>query len=95
MCGYRDVRYVIGFLLQFWFFITPVIYPASIVTSHWKRAVLGVNPMSGVVEGFRWSLYGRPIPGPMMGVSAITILVLLVTGLYYFRRVEKTFADVV
>jgi lipopolysaccharide transport system permease protein len=92
---YRDVRYIINFLLQFWFFITPVIYPASIVTSRWKRALLGLNPMSGVVEGFRWSLYGRPTPGPMAAVSVVTILALLVGGLFYFRLVEKTFADVV
>lgn len=92
---YRDVRYIIGFLVQFWFFITPVIYPSSIVTSHWKRALLGVNPMSGVVEGFRWSLYGRPTPGPMAAVSVVTILALFVGGLFYFRRIEKTFADVV
>ncbi|HXT86845.1 MAG TPA: ABC transporter permease [Verrucomicrobiae bacterium] len=92
---YRDVRYVINFMVQFWFFITPVIYPSSIVKTHWKQILLGVNPMSGVVEGFRWCLFGRPAPGPMTAVSVATILVLLVGGLFYFRRMEKTFADVV
>lgn len=92
---YRDVRYVINFMVQFWFFITPVIYPSSIVKTHWKQILLGVNPMSGVVEGFRWCLFGKPAPGPMTAVSVATILVLLVGGLFYFRRMEKTFADVV
>jgi len=92
---YRDVRYVINFMVQFWFFITPVIYPSSIVKAHWKQILLGVNPMSGVVEGFRWCLFGKPAPGPMTAVSVATIFVLLVGGLFYFRRMEKTFADVV
>jgi lipopolysaccharide transport system permease protein len=92
---YRDVRYVINFMIQFWFFITPVIYPSSIVKTHWKKILLGVNPMSGVVEGFRWCLFGKPAPGIMTAVSVATILVLLVGGLFYFRRMEKTFADVV
>lgn len=92
---YRDVRYVITFMIQFWFFITPVIYPSSIVKTHWKRILLGVNPMSGVVEGFRWCLFGTPKPSIMTAVSVATILVLLVGGLFYFRRMEKTFADIV
>jgi lipopolysaccharide transport system permease protein len=92
---YRDVHYIISFLMQFWFFITPVIYPASIVTARWKKAVLGLNPMSGVVEGFRWAVYGRPTPGLMTVVSLVTVLAVLVGGLFYFRRIEKTFADVV
>lgn len=92
---YRDVRYVLNFMVQFWFFITPVIYPSSIVKTHWKQILLGVNPMSGVVEGFRWCLFGKPAPGPMTAISVATILVLLVGGLFYFRRMEKTFADVV
>ena len=92
---YRDVRYVINFIMQFWFFITPVIYPSSIVKTHWKQILLGVNPMSGVVEGFRWCLFGKPAPGHMTAVSVATIAALLVGGLFYFRRLEKTFADVV
>ena len=92
---YRDVRYAINFVVQFWFFVTPVIYPSSIVKVHWKRIILGINPMSGVVEGFRWCLFGRPAPGPMTAVSVIAIFLLLIGGLYYFRRMEKTFADFV
>jgi lipopolysaccharide transport system permease protein len=92
---YRDVRYVLGFLVQFWLFATPVIYPASMVKTHWRRIVLGINPMSGVVEGFRWTMYGKPAPGPMTLVSVITIFALLIGGLFYFRRMEKTFADLI
>jgi lipopolysaccharide transport system permease protein len=92
---YRDVRYVLGFLVQFWLFATPVIYPASMVKTHWRRIVLGINPMSGVVEGFRWAMYGKPAPGPMTLVSVITIFILLIGGLFYFRRMEKTFADLI
>ena len=89
---FRDVQYVIPFLVQFWLFVTPVIYPSSSVSGY-KRFLLGLNPMSGVVEGFRWCLIGKPTPGPILVVSAACTLVLLVTGLLYFRRVERTFAD--
>jgi lipopolysaccharide transport system permease protein len=92
---YRDVRYVLTFVVQFWFFATPVIYPASILKKHWERVLVALNPMSGVVEGFRWTLFGRSAPGFMIGISVIAILVLLVGGLFYFRRMEKTFADFV
>jgi len=92
---YRDVRYVIPFLVQSWFFISLVIYPSSMVTKRWKRALLGMNPMSGVIEGFRWCMFGKPAPGPMLLVSVATIGVLLIGGFYYFRRMEKTFADLV
>ena len=92
---YRDVRYTIPFLTQFWLFATPVAYPASLVPEPW-RAVFGLNPMAGVVEGFRWALLGTAhAPGPMLAVSGAVVLALLVGGLYYFRRMEKTFADVV
>jgi lipopolysaccharide transport system permease protein len=92
---YRDIRYVIPFLIQFWLFATPVAYPSSIVPEPW-RAVYGLNPMAGVVEGFRWSLLGQTSsPGPLLVVSIITTLLLLASGLYYYRRVEKTFADVI
>lgn len=92
---YRDVRYVLTFVVQFWFFATPVIYPASILKKHWERVVVALNPMSGVVEGFRWTLFGRSTPGFMIAVSVVAILLLLVGGLFYFRRMEKTFADFV
>lgn len=92
---YRDVQYAIPFLQQFWLFATPVAYPSSLVPERW-RAVLGLNPMAGVVEGFRWALLGKaPPPGPLMAVSVAVVVVLLIGGLYYFRRMEKTFADVV
>jgi len=92
---YRDVRYVITFIVQFWFFVTPVIYPSSILKKHWEKIIVALNPMSGVVEGFRWCLFGKPAPSIMTAVSVATILVLLVGGLFYFRRMEKTFADIV
>jgi lipopolysaccharide transport system permease protein len=92
---YRDVRYTIPFLTQIWFFGTPAVYPASLLPEHW-RFVLGLNPLAGVVEGFRWGLLGGTrAPGPLLGVSVVVTAVLVITGLYYFRRMEKTFADVV
>jgi lipopolysaccharide transport system permease protein len=92
---YRDVRYVIPFLTQFWFWATPVAIPSTMIDAGWKRTVYGINPMSGVVEGFRWCMTGKPAPGPMLGVSCITITALLITGTFYFRRMEKSFADLV
>ncbi len=92
---YRDVRYTIPFLAQFWMFATPVAYPSSIVPEPW-RTLFGLNPMAGVVEGFRWALLGRSTgSGPLLIVSVLAVLVLLVAGLRYFRKTEATFADVV
>lgn len=92
---YRDVRYMIPFITQFWFFMSPVAYPSSLVPQKW-RLLYGLNPMAGVVEGFRWALLGKTgAPGQWMAVSVIVTLFVLVGGLYYFRRMEKTFADVV
>lgn len=92
---YRDVRYTIPFLTQFWLFATPVAYPASLVPESW-RPLLGLNPMAGVVEGFRWALLGvAHAPGPLLAVSVGVVVALLVGGLYYFRRMERTFADIV
>jgi lipopolysaccharide transport system permease protein len=92
---YRDVRYTIPFLTQFWLFATPVAYPSSLVPAKW-RVLYGLNPMVGVVEGFRWAMLGtHTAPGPMLLVSALAVAALLVTGVIYFRRVEKTFADLV
>jgi len=92
---YRDVRYVIPFLTQIWMFATPVAYPSSIVPDTW-RPLLGLNPMAGVVEGFRWALLGHEHPSfPLLGVSLVTVSVLLVGGLAYFRKTERTFADLV
>ncbi len=92
MVRYRDVRYIVPFAMQFWMFATPVAYPASLVPVKW-RLLYGLNPMTGVVEGFRWVLVGGPAPGPMILVSSLVILVLLAAGLVYFRAAEGTFAD--
>ena len=92
---FRDVQYVIPFLTQFWLFATPIAYPSSLLSEPW-RTVYSLNPMVGVVEGFRWALLGAgTAPGPMIVVSTIVAIMLLVSGLFYFRRLEKTFADVV
>jgi len=92
---YRDVRYTIPFLTQFWLFATPVAYPSTLVPERW-RALYGLNPMAGVVEGFRWALLGKSQgPGPLLAVSVGAVVVLLVGGLIYFRRMESTFADIV
>ncbi len=92
---YRDVRYTIPFLTQIWMFATPIAYPSSLVPEAW-RPFYGLNPMVGVVEGFRWALLGTATrPGAMLIVSSLAALVLLVTGVMYFRSTEKTFADVV
>ncbi len=92
---YRDVRYTIPFLTQFWLFLTPVAYPSTLVPVSW-RALYGLNPMAGVVEGFRWALLGKTEgPGALLAVSITIVVLVLVGGLYYFRRMEKTFADVV
>jgi lipopolysaccharide transport system permease protein len=92
---YRDVRYTIPFLTQFWLFATPIAYPSSMIPERW-RVLYGLNPMAGVVEGFRWALLGTGhAPGPMLAVSSLTAAAVLVTGLFYFRRMERTFADTV
>jgi lipopolysaccharide transport system permease protein len=91
---YRDVRYTINFLIQFWMFATPVAYPSSIVPERW-RVLYGLNPMAGVVDGFRWALLGKQPPGAMLAVSVAVVIAILIGGLYYFRRMEQQFADVV
>jgi lipopolysaccharide transport system permease protein len=92
---FRDVRHVMPFLTQFWMFATPVAYSSSLLGEPW-RTVYGLNPMAGVVEGFRWALLGTsPAPRPMMAVSAAAAAALLVTGAFYFRRMERRFADLV
>lgn len=92
---YRDVRYAVPFITQFWLFATPVAYPSSLLGEPW-RTVYGLNPMVGVVEGFRWALLGtNGPPGPTLLASTLAAAALLVSGAYYFRRMERTFADVV
>lgn len=92
---YRDVKYTIPFLTQFWLFVTPIAYPSSLVPEKWKL-IYGLNPMAGVVEGFRWALVGTSsLNWYVMSVSVTIVVVLLVGGLIYFRYMEKTFADIV
>jgi lipopolysaccharide transport system permease protein len=92
---YRDVKYTVPFLVQFWMYATPIVYPSSLLPEPWKT-LYGLNPMAGVVEGFRWALLGvKTPPGAMVWASAGAAVVLLVSGAYFFRRMEKTFADVV
>jgi lipopolysaccharide transport system permease protein len=93
--AYRDVQYVVPFLVQVWLFASFVIVPASSVGEPW-RTVFGINPMAGVVTGFRYALLqGTPAPGAMIGVSAAVAVLLLASGIAFFRRLERTFADVV
>lgn len=92
---FRDVKHTIPFLVQFWFFATPVVYPSSIVPAKY-RMWYGLNPMAGVVEGFRYCILGKAgHPGPMIWVSAAAVVVMLLGGLLYFRKMESTFADIV
>ena len=92
---YRDVNYLVPFLAQAWLYATPVVYPASLIPERW-RLIYGLNPMAGVVEGFRWALFGTAeAPGPLLAVSVAMVALLLVSGLFVFRRMERTFADVV
>lgn len=92
---YRDVRYTIPFLAQAWMFATPIVYPSSMIPEAW-RWLYGLNPMAGVVEGFRWALLGTNILHlPLILVSATVVVIGLVGGLYYFKRMEKMFADLV
>lgn len=92
---YRDIRYAVPFIIQIWLFATPVAYPSTLVPHAW-RTLYGLNPMAGVVEGFRWALLGADTsPGGMIAVSVAVVGVLLVGGLIFFQRVESTFADVI
>jgi lipopolysaccharide transport system permease protein len=92
---YRDVRHAVPFLTQLWLFATPIAYPSSLLLEPW-RTLYGINPMVGVVEGFRWALLGTDTAGgPMIAVSTVIAVVIFVGGAFYFRRMEKTFADVV
>ena len=92
---YRDVRYTTPYLAQFWLFVTPVAYSSSLVPAQWQT-LYAINPMVGVVEGFRWALLGKAAPpGAMLIVSVVATAILLTGGLFYFRRMEKSFADII
>lgn len=92
---YRDVRYVLPFLVQFWLFASPIAYPTSLVPEKW-RWLYGLNPLAGVIEGFRWSLtgHGDP-PSRLILISSATVLLILLSGIAYFQKMETTIADVV
>jgi lipopolysaccharide transport system permease protein len=92
---YRDVRYILPFLIQFWMFASPVAYSTSLVPEHWRWAY-GLNPMAGVIEGFRWALTGKGLaPGPLCLASGCGVALVLLGGLFYFRRMEGSIVDVV
>lgn len=92
---YRDIGYMIPYITQLWFYLTPIVYSASEVPEQWQF-FYALNPMVGVVEGFRWALLGTSdAPSPMIAVSAVIALIVFMTGMYYFRRMERTFADMV
>ena len=92
---YRDVQYVIPFLVQLWMFVSPVIYPINAIPAGPLRIAFALNPMTGVIGGFRWSLLGQQFPGGLVWVSLAVVVVLLLGGLFYFKRMERVFADVV
>ena len=93
---YRDVQYVIPFLVQLWMFVSPVIYPIDKIPEGPLRVAFSLNPMTGVIGGFRWALLGQQFPsGSYLWISSTVVVVVLVGGLFYFKRMERTFADVV
>lgn len=92
---YRDVGHAIPFVVQIWMFVSPIVYPVSLVPERWKL-LYGLNPMVGVIEGFRWALLGKSAPDPfMMGLSIVMVLGVLVGGIVYFRQMEREFADII
>lgn len=92
---FRDVRYVVPFITQFWLFATPIAYPSSLLHQPW-RTIYGLNPMAGVIEGVRWALLGtNTAPGPIIAASTMAAVLMLAGGAFYFRRMEKAFADIV
>jgi len=92
---YRDVQHMIPFLLQFWMYASPVAYSAELIPPGVWTVIYGLNPMTGVIQGFRWALLGTEPPGILLAISIVIVIILLISGLFYFRRMEKTFADMV
>ena len=92
---YRDIQQMVPFLLQIWMYATPIVYPITIIPEGTIRSIYSLNPMGGVVQGFRWALFGGTPPDMTLLFSSAAVVVLLVSGLFFFRRMEKTFADVV
>lgn len=92
---YRDVGHAIPFLIQIWMFLSPIVYPVSLVPERWKL-LYGLNPMAGVIEGFRWALLGKSAPDPVvMGASIVMFIGVLIAGFAYFNKMERDFADVI
>jgi len=92
---YRDVQQMIPFLVQAWMYASPVAYSAKIITERTWQLIYGLNPLTGIIQGFRWALLGGTPPGELMWISSTVMVILFVSGLFYFRRMEKTFADTV
>lgn len=92
---YRDVQHIVPFIIQIWMYASPIVYPIETIPAGIWRTLYGLNPMVGVVQGFRWALFGSTAPDLTMLVSVLVVLVLFISGLFYFRRMEKTFADIV
>lgn len=92
---YRDIQQMVPFLLQVWMYATPIVYPITIIPEGTIRSIYSLNPMVGVVQGFRWALFGGTPPDMTLLFSSAAVVVLLISGLFFFRRMEKTFADVV
>lgn len=92
---YRDVQHMVPFIIQIWMYASPIVYPIETIPAGIWRTLYGLNPMVGVVQGFRWALFGSTAPDLTMLVSVLVVLVLFISGLFYFRRMEKTFADIV
>lgn len=92
---YRDVQHMVPFIIQVWMYASPIVYPIETIPEGTWRLLYGLNPMVGVIQGFRWALLGTAQPDLTMLISIGVVVVLLVSGLYYFRRMEKTFADIV
>jgi lipopolysaccharide transport system permease protein len=91
---YRDIRYALPFAIQLLMFATPIIYPVTLVPERW-RWLLNLNPLSGIIDGYRAALFGRPLNWQMLSVSAAATIILLICSAFYFRRMERTFADIV
>ena len=91
---YRDFQYTVPFIIQIWMYASPVVYPATMLPKA-IQPLYGLNPMAGVIEGFRWSLLGTEMPSAIIYVSVFVVAVLLISGMFYFRRMEQYYADIV
>ena len=92
---YRDVGHAIPFVIQIWMYLSPIVYPVSLVPEQW-RWLYGLNPMAGVIEGFRWALLGQTAPDPLVMMESVTVLLFVViSGLVYFKKMERQFADII